>query len=410
MTFEELGVIPEIQEALENRGYDSPTPIQEKAIPSILEGKDLQGSAQTGTGKTAAFCIPIIQLLKKNSNNGQKIRALILTPTRELALQVANNFSLYNQKTKLKQLVIFGGVPHDKQIKRLKQGVEVLIATPGRLMDLHQQGFVNLKHIEMFVLDEADKMLDMGFINDIKKIITLIPSERQTLLFSATMPATIQEISKSMLNNPLKIAVTPVSSTADTIDQYIYYVDKRNKKQLLFEILDDNKKESILIFMRTKRGANHLAKTLNENRVKAEAIHGNKSQTARQRALENFKKKKTRILVATDIAARGIDISQLKYVINFEIPEVAETYVHRIGRSGRAGEEGTAISLADGTELQDVKNIEKLIGHKIPEIKENPFPMLEKEKDIAQRDAKRKKQIKRSKQGNRRKQNTNKKS
>lgn len=404
MSFDSLGIIPDILEALENRGYDTPTPIQEKAIPSILEGKDLQGCAQTGTGKTAAFCIPIIQNLNKNSNNGHTIRSLILTPTRELALQIGNNFSIYNQKTKLKQLVIFGGIPHEKQIKRLKQGVEVLIATPGRLLDLQQQGFVDLSNIEMFVLDEADKMLDMGFINDIKKIISLIPQKRQTLLFSATMPSSIQEISSSILTNPLKIEVTPASTTAETIDQYIYYVDMRNKKQLLFEVLDDDKKDSVLIFMRTKRGANHLAKTLSENQVNAEAIHGNKSQMARQRALENFKSKKTRVLVATDIAARGIDISQLKYVINFEIPEVAETYVHRIGRSGRAGEDGIAISFADGTELQDVKSIEKLIGHKIPEIKNNPFPMVEKEKDLAVKQAKKKKQNKRSKQGSRRSQ------
>lgn len=403
MTFESLGIIPEILEALEERGYDTPTPIQEKTIPSILKGGDLQGCAQTGTGKTAAFCIPIIQNLAKNSNNGHKIRALILTPTRELALQIANNFSIYNQKTKLKQLVIFGGIPQEKQVKRLKQGVEVLIATPGRLLDLHSQGYIDLKHIEKFVLDEADKMLDMGFVNDIKKLVALIPKKRQTLLFSATMPDSIQSISNSILHNPLRVEVTPKSSTAETIDQYIYYVDKRNKKDLLLKVLDDEKKDSILIFMRTKRGANHLAKMLNENRIKAEAIHGNKSQSARQRALENFKNKKIRVLVATDIAARGIDIHQLKYVINYEVPEVAETYVHRIGRSGRAGEDGIAITFADGTELQDIRSIEKLIGNKVPEIKDNPFPMQEKEKDLAQRNAKRKKQVKRSKQGNRRK-------
>ncbi|AZQ63064.1 DEAD/DEAH box helicase [Flammeovirga pectinis] len=397
MTFESLGVMPSILEALETRGYTTPTPIQEKSIPFILEGRDLQGCAQTGTGKTAAFCIPIIQRLSQNPKKGNKIRTLILTPTRELALQIGESFSEYNENNNLKQLVIFGGVSQEKQVKKLKQGVDVLIATPGRLLDLMQQKFISLSHLEIFVLDEADRMLDMGFIHDIKKILKVLPEKRQSLFFSATMPDSIVQISNRILTNPKKVEVTPVSSTAETIDQFIYYVDKRNKKNLLLKVLEDEAMDSILIFTRTKRGANHIAGTLSDKGIKAEAIHGNKSQTARQRALSNFKDKKIRVLVATDIAARGIDISQLKFVINFEVSDTPETYVHRIGRSGRAGEEGVAYTFADGSELKDVKAIEKLIGKRIPEVRDHSFPMQEKESDIAKSTAKKQKQGQRGK-------------
>lgn len=373
MNFTDLNLIEPIAKAIQEQGYTAPTPIQERSIPEILNGRDFLGCAQTGTGKTAAFAIPILQNLSKNKIPNKNIKALILTPTRELAIQIEENIHAYGKYLPLKELVIFGGVKQGNQEAALKKGVDILVATPGRLLDFIAQGIISLKNLEIFVLDEADRMLDMGFVHDVKRIIKLLPQRRQTLFFSATMPGEIQKLANSILNNPVKVEVTPVSSTADTIKQSVYFVEKDNKLNLLSHILKNDISESVLVFARTKHGADKIARKLQKDEISAEAIHGNKSQNARQNALNNFKSGKTRVLVATDIAARGIDIDELKFVINFELSDVSETYVHRIGRTGRAGAEGNSISFVDGLDLLNLKNTEKLIGKKIPVIKNHPF-------------------------------------
>ncbi len=373
MNFTDLHLIEPIAKALQEEGYVQPTPIQQKSIPSILEGRDLLGTAQTGTGKTAAFAIPILQnLTEKNSRNNQ-IKALILTPTRELAIQIEESFNAYGRHLKLRNLVIFGGVKQGAQEAALKKGVDILVATPGRLLDFISQGIISLKNLEIFVLDEADRMLDMGFVHDVKRIIKLLPPKRQTLFFSATFPEEISNLANSMLTHPVRVEVAPVSATADTIQQKVYFVEKDNKLDLLTHILQNDISESVLVFSRTKHGADKIARKLQKSKISAEAIHGNKSQNQRQNALTNFKSGKTRILVATDIAARGIDIDELKYVVNFELSDVSETYVHRIGRTGRAGAEGKSISFVDGLDLINLKNTEKLIGKKIPVERDHPF-------------------------------------
>ncbi|WP_300674796.1 DEAD/DEAH box helicase [Soonwooa sp.] len=374
MNFTDLNLIEPITKAVQTLGYEKPTPIQEKAIPTILKGQDFLGCAQTGTGKTAAFAIPILQnLMSRYSPSNKKIKALILTPTRELAIQIEENFKDYGKALPLKSLVIFGGVKQGAQEASLRKGVDILIATPGRLLDFINQRIISLKDLEIFVLDEADRMLDMGFVHDVKKVIKLIPQKRQTLFFSATMPKEISALANSILHNPVKVEVTPVSSTADTIQQSAYLVEKDDKLDLLIHILQDKKIDQLLVFARTKHGADKIARKLQSSKISAEAIHGNKSQNQRQNALNNFKSKKTRVLVATDIAARGIDIDELKYVLNFELSDVAETYVHRIGRTGRAGNEGTSFSFVDGLDLVNLRNTEKLIGKKIPVEKNHPF-------------------------------------
>ena len=378
MTFKDLNLIAPILDALETEGYKEPTPIQAQAIPIALAQRDLLGCAQTGTGKTAAFAIPILQNLHQQhaERNHRHIKTLILTPTRELAIQIGESFAAYGRNLKLRHTVIFGGVSQHAQTQALAKGIDILIATPGRLLDLMQQGYINLKDISIFVLDEADRMLDMGFIHDVKRVIAVLPHKRQTLFFSATMPPEIQKLADTILVNPQKVEVTPVSSTAETVQQSVFYVDKGNKKALLLNVLKANPEMTrVLIFTRTKHGADKLAKDLVKSDIGAEAIHGNKSQNARQRALANFKEGRIRALVATDIAARGIDIDSLAYMINYEIPEVPETYVHRIGRTGRAGASGTAISFCDNEEYADFRNIEKLIGMKISVIESHPYPM-----------------------------------
>jgi len=379
MLFENLNIIEPILKALKSEGYQTPTPIQEKAIPLLLEGKDLLGCAQTGTGKTAAFAIPIIQALyneKMPIKSVRKIQALILSPTRELASQIGASFSTYGQNLGLKNLVIFGGISQIPQVEALKNGVDILIATPGRLLDLIHQKYVDLHHVKFFVLDEADFMLDMGFIHDVKKIIALLPDKRQSMCFSATMPAAINKLVNTLLINPVKVAVTAVSSTVDTINQSLYFVNKANKRALLIYLLKNKDIISALVFSRTKHGANKITKELIKAGIQAEAIHSDKSQSARQLALQNFKTKKTRVLVATDIAARGIDIDELSHVINFDLPEVPETYVHRIGRTGRAGLGGIALSFCDNDEKKLLADIQKLISKKIPIIEDHPFPLL----------------------------------
>jgi len=373
LNFTDLNLIEPIAKAIQEQGYTNPTPIQEKSIPEIVQGKDFLGCAQTGTGKTAAFAIPILQNLSKNKTSNRNIKALILTPTRELAIQIEENIQAYGKYLPLKHLVIFGGVKPGNQEAALRKGVDILVATPGRLLDFISQGIISLKNLEIFVLDEADRMLDMGFVHDVKRIIKLLPQRRQTLFFSATMPAEIQKLANSILNNPVKVEVTPVSSTAETINQSVYFVQREDKLNLLAHILKNDIAESVLVFSRTKHGADKIAKKLQKDGISTEAIHGNKSQNARQNALNNFKSGKTRVLVATDIAARGIDIDELKFVINFELSDVSETYVHRIGRTGRAGAEGNSISFVDGLDLLNLKNTEKLIGMKIPIVKDHPF-------------------------------------
>jgi ATP-dependent RNA helicase RhlE len=377
MSFESLNLIEPIKLALAAEGYTTPTPIQQQSIPIVLAGKDLLGVAQTGTGKTAAFSIPIIQKLYQNRDlnrkGRRKIKALIVTPTRELAIQIGESIAAYGANTDLRHTVIFGGVKQGRQTDELHNGVDILVATPGRLLDLITQGFITLNAIEIFVLDEADRMLDMGFVHDVKRLITLLPKQRQSLFFSATMPDEIVKLASTILHNPSSVSVTPVSSTADTINQFLYYVDKKDKNALLLDILNDKKIETALVFTRTKHGADKVVKVLLAKGIKAEAIHGNKAQNARQRALTNFKSKETRVLVATDIAARGIDVDDLAYVINFEIPNIPETYVHRIGRTGRAGANGTALSFCEDEELTYLKDIQRLIGKKIPVIDEHPY-------------------------------------
>lgn len=375
MTFSNLKLIKPLVLALDKKGYTEPTPIQEQSIPHILAGKDIFGCAQTGTGKTAAFALPILQLLdsKKDPSKPRTIKALILAPTRELASQISENFLAYGHNLGISHCTIFGGVSQLSQTTALKRGVDVLVATPGRLLDLMNQGYVKLHNVEYFVLDEADRMLDMGFINDIKKIMTKIPTKRQTLFFSATAAPAIMKLANTMLQNPVHVAVTPVSSTASLVEQTVYYVKKENKRLLLKHVLNNGKIEHALVFTRTKRGADKVAKDLNAIGVSAEAIHGNKSQGARERALKGFKNRTIRILVATDIASRGIDVDKLSHVINYEIPEQAETYVHRIGRTGRAGATGVAMSFCTNEEMPYLKDINKLIKKNIEVVSTHPF-------------------------------------
>lgn len=375
MTFEQLNLIEPILKALKDQNYTTPTPIQAEAIPTLLEGNDLLGVAQTGTGKTAAFSIPIIQqLYKENSHGGRKgIKALVLTPTRELAIQIEENVREYSKYTSLRHTVIYGGVPQKKQTDALRAGIDILIATPGRLLDLISQKYISLKTLEFFVLDEADQMLDMGFIHDIKKILPQLPKQRQSLFFSATMPIEIAKLANTILHNPTRVEVTPASSTVDKIDQSLYYVDKKDKVNLLIDLLKNKELESVLVFARTKHGSDKIAKSLNKAGVKTEAIHGNKSQNARQNALKNFKDKTTRVLIATDIAARGIDVDHLSHVFNYDLPNVPETYVHRIGRTGRAGRSGIAIAFCDREELPLLKDIHKLIKKNIPVVEEHDY-------------------------------------
>jgi ATP-dependent RNA helicase RhlE len=376
MTFKELQLINHIQQALTEEGYTNPTPIQEQAIPEILAGQDLVACAQTGTGKTGAFAIPILNLIHRIVGSPKKtkhIRTLVVTPTRELAIQIDESFKTYGKYTGVKSLVIFGGVNQVPQVNELKQGVDVLIATPGRLLDLHKQGFIDLNHMHHLVLDEADQMLDMGFINDVKKIIKLTPDNRQTLLFSATMPLAIRELADSFLTRPKYISVTPISSTAENVAQKVYFVNKEDKRLLLKQLIIQESLSNALVFTRTKHGADNIVKVLKKAHIKAEAIHGDKSQNARQRVLEGFKNKEIDILVATDIAARGIDIEQLPFVINFDIPNISETYVHRIGRTGRAGNSGLAISFCGKDEKPYWQDIEKLIRMKIKVVADHPY-------------------------------------
>lgn len=375
LTFAELKLIEPLKLALSEAGYTHPTPIQAAAIPSLLEGKDLLGCAQTGTGKTAAFALPILHRLVESNTKAlpKHTRVLVLTPTRELAIQVNESFLTYGKNLKLKYAVVFGGVGQTPQVKAISQGVDVLVATPGRLMDLIQQGFIKLTGLEVFVLDEADRMLDMGFIHDIKKVLKLLPPKRHNLFFSATMPPEIEKLANSILVNPVKVEVTPVSSTAELIAQSVMFVDRENKRPLLKHILDDAKFKRVIVFSRTKHGANKIVDYLEKGGIIAEAIHGNKSQTARQRALENFRSGQTRVLVATDIAARGIDIDDITHVINYDLPNESESYVHRIGRTARAGASGVAISFCDAEEKAFLKDIEKLIGKSVPVIEDQPF-------------------------------------
>jgi len=378
MSFEKLNLIEPILKALKTEGYTTPTPIQEQAIPLVLQRKDLLGCAQTGTGKTAAFAIPIIQLLVQDKAPVQvkkNIKCLVLTPTRELAIQIEESFNNYGRNTNLKNKVIFGGVNQHSQVEALRAGVDILIATPGRLLDLMNQRHVDISNIQFFVLDEADRMLDMGFIHDVKKVIAKLPAKRQSLFFSATMPPVIQSLADTILVNPSKVEVTPVSSTAEKINQVVYFVDKENKKHLLIDVLKDKNIERVLVFTRTKHGADKVVKDLIKSNIKAQAIHGNKSQNARQNALNNFKSKITRVLVATDIAARGIDIDELSHVINYELPNVPESYVHRIGRTGRAGASGIAIAFCDAEEKAYLKDIQKLIGKTIPVIEDHNYEL-----------------------------------
>jgi ATP-dependent RNA helicase RhlE len=381
MTFEELELIAPIQQALADENYVTPTPIQVQAIPHLLKGRDILASAQTGTGKTAAFSIPILQQLvqdQRSKQGARQIRSLILTPTRELAIQIGESLDAYGRHTRIRNTVIFGGVNQNKQTDALRRGVDILVATPGRLLDLMDQGFIRLDAIEYFVLDEADRMLDMGFIHDIRKVLAKLPRKRQSLFFSATMPDTIVSLSRNILTNPVKVAVSPVSSTAETIQQYLYLTNKSSKPELLLHILQDPEMDQVLLFSRTKHGADRICKNLNKKRIGAAAIHGNKSQNQRQKALKEFKEGKIRVLVATDIASRGIDIDQLRYVINFDIPNEPETYVHRIGRSGRAGEEGVSISLCEPEENDYIRSIEKLIDQKIERVEDHPFPQTDR--------------------------------
>lgn len=377
MSFKNLQLIEPVLRALSKEGYENPTPVQQKSIPIILQGKDLLGCAQTGTGKTAAFSIPLLQLMfqdkQNNRNSKPEVQALILTPTRELAIQIGESIAAYGRYMPLKHHVVFGGVSQHAQVKAIRDGLDIIVATPGRLLDLMQQRVISLNSIKYFVLDEADRMLDMGFIQDVNRVIAKLPVKRQTLFFSATMPAEIKLLSDRLLNNPEKVEVTPASSTVEIIQQSVYFVEKRNKLSLLIHLLKDESIESVLLFTQMKHAANKLAKNLYQAGIRAEAIHGNKSQQARQKALKNFKERKTRVLVATDIAARGIDIDELTHVVNFELPNVPETYVHRIGRTGRAGASGTAISFCDWSEKVLLTDIQKLIKRDIAIEKDHPY-------------------------------------
>ena len=400
MKFEDLHLTQPILKALRDESYVTPTSIQSKSIPLVLDGEDVLGTAQTGTGKTAAFAIPIIQHLSKepvNAKRKQKILTLVITPTRELAIQIGESFTTYGKYTDIKNTVIFGGVSQKSQTNILKRGVDVLVATPGRLLDLMNQGYISLVDVKYFVLDEADRMLDMGFIHDIKKIIAKLPKKRQSLFFSATMPKKILNLSNQILSNPKKVAVNPVSSTAETIQQSLYMTNKTNKSDLLLHILKNPELKQVLLFSRTKHGADRIVRKLQKNNIKCSAIHGDKSQNQRQKALKEFKENNIRVLVATDIAARGIDINKLRYVINYDIPNEPETYVHRIGRCGRAGEKGVSISICEPEENAYINDIEKLIKQKIKIVNENPFlqtdsPMSASEKKEVEKEKNRKKQ------------------
>jgi len=386
MLFEDLKLSNSIQKAIFEIGYLEPTPIQEQAIPLVLAGNDLIGCAQTGTGKTAAFAIPIIHQLHRivgSSKKAKQIRALVVTPTRELAVQIGQNFDDYGKYTNLTQLTIFGGVSQVPQVDILRKGVDVLIATPGRLLDLHKQGFIDFDHLHTLVLDEADQMLDMGFINDVKKIVKLTPNNRQTLLFSATMPVAIRELAEMFLKDPSTVSVSPVSSTAEKVEQRVYFVDKTEKRNLLHHLITNENMSDVLVFSRTKHGADNVVKALRKRGVAAEAIHGDKSQNARQRVLDAFKNKEVGVLVATDIAARGIDIDQLPFVINFDLPNIPETYVHRIGRTGRAGNGGIAISFCGKDEHGYWKDIMKLIKVDVQTVTDHAWPWHEGSPDAA---------------------------
>ena len=377
MLFEDLSLSKSIQKAVFEEGYTNPTPIQEQSIPLVLAGKDLIGCAQTGTGKTAAFAIPILHQLHRivgSSKKAKQIRALIVTPTRELAVQIGQNFDAYGKYTNLTQLTLFGGVSQNPQVDALKSGVDILIATPGRLLDLHKQGFIDLDHLHTLVLDEADQMLDMGFVNDVKKIVKLTPKNRQTLFFSATMPIAIRELAEMFLTDPATVTVSPVSSTAENVEQRVYFVEKTEKRNLLYHLIKNENLSNVLVFSRTKHGADNVVKALRKNNIAAEAIHGDKSQNARQRVLEAFKNKEVGVLVATDIAARGIDIDQLPFVINFDLPNIPETYVHRIGRTGRAGNGGISISFCGKDEHTYWKDIQKLIKVDVKTVNDHPYP------------------------------------
>ena len=376
MTFKDLKLEAPILKALEKQGYSRPTPIQEQAIPILLKGHDLLGVAQTGTGKTAAFGIPILNHLLKDKSSGQgkrKIKALVVTPTRELAIQIAENFTAYSQFTSIRNTVIFGGVKQSKQVASLQQGVDILVATPGRLLDLMNQGYITFRDLKYVVLDEADQMLDMGFIHDVKKIIAKLPPNRQSLFFSATMPKTIVELSQKMLGDFERVTIKPQQATAEKVEQGVYFVSKNNKPKLLIHLLEQRPDDSVLVFSRTKHGANKIVKTLDKAQIKSAAIHGNKSQAQRQRALGEFKEGILKVLIATDIAARGIDVDDLALVINFDLPNVSETYVHRIGRTGRASASGIALSFCMGDERPFLKDIEKLIKQQVPRMGEHPF-------------------------------------
>ncbi len=375
MTFQDLGLCPPILRALAEQGYENPSPIQEKAIPPALAGRDVLGCAQTGTGKTCAFAAPILQRLDGKKASGRPIRALILTPTRELALQIQESFQAYGKHLPLRSAVIFGGVGQNPQVEQLKKGVDILVATPGRLGDLYNQKYVDLSRLEIFVLDEADRMLDMGFIHDVRRILGWLPKRKQTLFFSATMPPEVQGLVDELLADPVKVAVDPVSSPVEIIDQKLYYVDRGNKTKLLAHLIGTLGVKNALVFTRTKHGANKVAGDLVKAGLTAAAIHGNKSQTARQQALADFKAGRVQVLVATDIAARGLDIEELSHVFNYNLPDVPETYVHRIGRTGRAGRGGAAVSFCDVNEKEELKAIEKLLGRPVPVVAGHPWPM-----------------------------------
>lgn len=387
MTFKDLGLAEPILKALEQEGYSNPTPIQEQAIPILLQGKDLLGVAQTGTGKTAAFGIPILHHLYEGISlrqNKRKIKALVVTPTRELAIQIGESFTAYGKHTGLRNTVIFGGVKQGQQVRALQNGVDILVATPGRLLDLMNQGYISFRDLEFVVLDEADQMLDMGFIHDIKKIIAKLPPKRQSLFFSATMPKSIVELSRKMLGDFERVTIKPEQATAEKVAQGVYFVSKSNKPKLLVHLLHEKPNDSVLVFSRTKHGANKIVKKLDQAGIRSAAIHGNKSQTARQKALGAFKEGKLKILVATDIAARGIDVDSLSLVVNYDLPNVSETYVHRIGRTGRANASGIALSFCMAEERPYLRDIEKLIKQEVPRLGEHPFmdEVSEKETEV----------------------------
>jgi ATP-dependent RNA helicase RhlE len=373
MNFNNLNLIEPLISALSNQGYTQPTPIQAQSIPVILEGKDIFGCAQTGTGKTAAFALPVLQMLTAQASDSKKVRALILAPTRELVIQISESFAAYGKQLNIKHATIFGGVSQHNQVRHLHSGVDVIVATPGRLLDLMNQGYINLQSIKYLVFDEADRMLDMGFINDINKILAKVPKERQTIFFSATVSPDIMKLAERILNRPVKVSVDPVSSAAELVSQSVYFVAKEEKRSLLNYLLKEGSIDHALIFTRTKRGADRVVKELRKNSIKAEAIHGDKSQNARERALKGFKDRSIRILVATDVASRGIDVDKLTHVINFELPEQAETYVHRIGRTGRAGSSGFALSFCTNEEKSYLNSINKLIKNKINVVSNHPF-------------------------------------